>query len=457
MEDRHIGARALVGTGLAGLFIQACTVLQGILLARLLGPTGRGELAVVILWPSIFAGLGLFGTDVAISRAAAQERGGRLQALTRTAFVLGLGTAAVSMAIGYMVLPLLLPGDRAHLLRLTNLFLAFILLNHLGLNLIAVDQGAGSFRRFNLSRVILYPTHLFLLLGIWLTGLRGIFWFALAALLAQASVVLFRSGLAWRECPLRGPLFPPGRLLRQGLTFGLARAVETVYQYADKALLLWLLGVHQLGLYAAAVTAGGAINSLANSSGMVTFTMAAQSAPARGFEPVARVFRAVLLLWLLLGGLLMAAMPYLFPLVYGREFAGAVGAAILLVPGAAFAGLSCLLEQTLRGQGRAFVGIEAKLAGLAVMILIGYFVSQTWGMNAVCVAYGAAQATTLAVLAARAKYHYGPAFTFASLLPTRRDARQIAGRIAGSLGRLAVRRSVQAGCPAPQTIRPTRF
>ncbi|MCH7540941.1 MAG: hypothetical protein IH999_11195, partial [Proteobacteria bacterium] len=41
--------------------IQLSNLASGILAARLLGPEGRGELAVIILWPSLIAALGALG------------------------------------------------------------------------------------------------------------------------------------------------------------------------------------------------------------------------------------------------------------------------------------------------------------------------------------------------------------------------------------------------------------
>jgi hypothetical protein len=56
-----------VGTFGASVIIQAFTVVQGIIIARLLGPIGRGEYATVILWPNVFAAIGIFGTNVALA------------------------------------------------------------------------------------------------------------------------------------------------------------------------------------------------------------------------------------------------------------------------------------------------------------------------------------------------------------------------------------------------------
>lgn len=429
---KRIGAPAFIGTGATSIFIAVCTVLQGILVARILGPIGRGELAAAILWPSVFAGIGLFGIDTAISRASAREHS--LGAITRTAILLSLCTAAVTMTVCYFLLPQLLLRSHAHLLRIANVFLVYILINHLALSLIAIDQGTGNFKRFNVSRMILYPTFLLLVVVIWAIGLSSAFWFVIATLFANATVMVFRLYLGLRSFKLIGALYPPAHICKQGLRFGLAKMVNTFYEYADKTLLLWLLDVRELGLYMAALAASGAISSLANSSGMVTFTIAAQDENRTGFERIARVFRAVVLIWLFFGGFLTLGMPYLLPLVYGREFVSAVSPAILLIPGSALAGLSSLLEQTMRGQGRAFVGVEGRLAGLAAMVPIGYFASKTWGINGVCLALIIAQAAGFIVLVIHTKYHYQRVPLLKALVPTFEDVRELVSIMLNQIG-----------------------
>jgi hypothetical protein len=85
------------------------------------------------------------------------------------------------------------------------------------------------------------------------------------------------------------------------------------------------------------------------------------------------------------------------------------------------------------------------------MILTGCGTAAAWGMNGVCTAYIAAQATSLAVLVAHAKHHYRSTFTFRSLLPTLQDVRDIVGRTAGALTQMTFPRSPCAAvAPARQ-------
>jgi len=403
-ENRRIGLAAFAGTFGTSIAIHGFTVLQGVIVARLLGPLGRGEYATVILWPSVFAAIGILGTNIALARAAAKIH--RPDPVFRTAVVLAGATSIISAPLCYCCIPYLLPDAEAHLLRLARLFVPFIILNHLGLNLQAVDQGAGNFKRFNLTRMLLYPVYVTFLVVMWVWDVRQVAWAAAGLLVANAAVVAVRVILALRDMPLRGPLYSPRETLRESVRFGLVGAAQPLYLHADKAILLWLLGAENLGLYVVALSASAAIGSITNSAGMVSFTMAAQAGPGDGFERIARMFRISALLWIVFGIALALAMRLLLPLVYGQEFAAAVNPARLLIVGSAFGGLANLVDQTLRGQGRAFVGFEGRIVGLAAMVAAGIALSHWFGLPGMCLAYAVGQGICLAFFLWRILAHY---------------------------------------------------
>jgi O-antigen/teichoic acid export membrane protein len=181
-----------LGTFATSLFTQGCTVLQGILLARLLGPAGRGEFATVILWPNVFAGIGILGVNMAIARFAGQwlASGGLVKTATKAA----LFTGALSALVCGLLLPFLLPEGKHNLLPTAYLFVLFIPLNHLALNLQGVDHGGGNFRWLNGTRALLYPVFFTGVILCWWFATDKVFWVVVALLVANGCVVLIRLG-----------------------------------------------------------------------------------------------------------------------------------------------------------------------------------------------------------------------------------------------------------------------
>ncbi len=47
-KKKHIGLKAFAGTYSANVFIQISTVIQGVFIARMLGPDGRGDRKSVV-------------------------------------------------------------------------------------------------------------------------------------------------------------------------------------------------------------------------------------------------------------------------------------------------------------------------------------------------------------------------------------------------------------------------
>jgi O-antigen/teichoic acid export membrane protein len=413
-KKKHIGAKAFIGTFGTSVFIQCCGILQGIIVARLLGPVGRGEFAAVMLWPMMFAGLGILGSNIAIARVSAKLDDH--DSILRTAIVLALITSGLSALVCFIALPWLMPQAESHLVALGRLFVLVIPLNHLALNLIAVDQGIGNFKNFNFTRAILNPLYVAILVGLWVFGIREVRWFAVALLVSALAVVLVRLFLAARRQSLTGKLYSLVSLLKQSIHFGLAGIAQPLYLQTDKVLMLWLLGTKNLGLYVVALSASAVIGSITESAGIVSFTMAAQADKGDGFEHLTKTFRISLLLWLFFGALLALIMPLVLPFVYGSDFADAVNPARLLIIGSAFASLASMLEQVMRGQGRAFVGLESRLAGLATIVILGIILAKAFGLPGVCLAYIAGQCACLSVIISRTSKHYS-AKTAASYIP----------------------------------------
>jgi O-antigen/teichoic acid export membrane protein len=304
--------------------------------------------------------------------------------------------------------------------------------------MIAIDQGAGWFGQMNWTRLIVNPVYLALVIGLWLAGIRDVFWFVVSLLIAGGAVASVRVGLALRRAPLPGPMEPVKSVFREALPFGFAGLLNPLAASADKALLLYLLGTAQLGFYTVALTAASVVNSLAGAAGTVSFGMSAQVKDREGFDRIARMFRFTAWTWLLAGLGVAVIIPIVLPLLYGAVFRPAIWPAILLIPAAALTGQASILEESMRAQGRAFVGLEARAGGLVVMIAMGWLLAPVVGIYGVVFAAIGSQAIVLIVMMFAARWHFHRAL-LNTLLPRVHDLAELRNRarlaISGSLGR----------------------
>ena len=423
---RPIGSREFASTLITNIVIQACTVVQGILVARLLGPAGRGQFAAAILWPGLFAAMGGMGVSVALARRAGRAHD--LARVIRTGLLLTLLTGTVVAVLCAAAIPWLLPGNDTVVRNAAYVFVPFIIFNQVSLAMIAIDQGAGWFAQMNWTRLIVNPVYLLFVVVLWFTGVRDVGWFVIGLLIANAAVAFARVTLAVQRAPLPGQMEPVNAVLHEALPYGLAGLLGALAASADKALLLYLLGTAQLGFYTVALTAASVVNSLAGAAGTVSFGMSAQVKDREGFDRVARMFRFTAWTWLLAGLGVAVIIPIVLPLLYGAVFRPAIWPAILLIPAAALTGQASILEESMRAQGRAFVGLEARAAGLVVMIAMGWLLAPVVGIYGVVFAAIGSQAIVLIVMMFAARWHFHRALLNA-LLPRISDLLELRTRL----------------------------
>ncbi len=390
-------AKSYIGTFATNVFIQGCTVLQGILLARILGPDGRGEYTAIILWPSLFASLGIVGVDMAIARQAGKYDDPKsfVQIAILTALVTG-GTTALLCGLS---LPYLIPKALHHILPTVYLFILFIPINHIVMNLQGIDLGLGNFTILNFSRAVLYPVYLLGITLSWLLAHDKVYWCIVALIFANASAVVFRI-CNYKEVPLcsLSELKLNGSIVRDSFPFFCASVLSTLYQQVDKMLLVWLLPVREIGYYTVALSAGTVLNSLNQALGAVTFSDATRRLHRTGFPAVAQILRRGAIFSVIGAGFLGAALPFLLPLVYGNEFAGAVALALLLLPGATLAGLGGIVDQDLRGQGKPIAGVVARVVGLLIIAYVGWYLGRQMGAIGIAWGFMAGEAVSFAGL-----------------------------------------------------------
>ena len=102
---------SFIGSALSQIF----TIISGVLLARLLLPTGRGELAAVILWSTMIAAVGILGLHEATSFHAA-KRSHRPRQIFAASLPLGLVLSVVLVPVAYVVVSIVFADARPEVL-----------------------------------------------------------------------------------------------------------------------------------------------------------------------------------------------------------------------------------------------------------------------------------------------------------------------------------------------------
>ncbi len=373
---------ATIITFTSSLAISICNVFTGIITARLLQPEGRGELATVILWPSILAGLGLMGVNWALAREAAGHRE-RTADLARLAVVSGLVLALVSMVVGYLLIPRLLPADKLHLTTLTRTYLLWLPLNYLALNLIALDQGQGKWWQYNALRISVTLPYLLFLTVFWIYRIHQVEYFVAALLGTNFIAVAIRIFWQYRailqgRVQFRDVLM----ILRRGCPFFLATVSAVIVMQVDKTLAVGLLSMDGVGLYAAAFTFASAHGALGGALGITSFSyLANEPDPEQQARKLAQIFRQATLLYLAAGFGVALAAPYAVVPLFGPDFAEAGKPAAILALATSGVSLANVLNEGLRGLGNTYPGILANLLSAAFLALAAMKLVPAWGLS----------------------------------------------------------------------------
>jgi len=360
-------AGGFASTLLAQLIILGLGTFTGVAAARLLGPQGRGELAALILWPSVLVMLFSLGMNQAIVFDTGHNHEGISEVCTASALI-GLAQSLGVVLVGLLVVPLALHRYSPEVRHLALIFLfstPFLMFSGYPANLL---QGKLDFLSFNIIRTIVplvYALGLAVLLLLRKADLRDV------VALQVLGYVVAAVGGCWillRKEKLRYPL--KKRVLNSLLSFGWKTQLATVTSYinqrVDQLLLSLFVSPRELGLYVVAVTVSLALGFLPQASAMVTLA-AGSNLPREGAKALITNSFRTCLIWLVVGcSTLFVVAPWLITLVFGPKFMGSGLACRILLPGSIALGLNQVLYEGARSLNDPTLPSHSE--GLAVVL-----------------------------------------------------------------------------------------
>lgn len=416
---RRIGKRAgwpVVSTLTATVLLQILAALSGILLARILGPAGRGELAVVMLWPILLLTIGTVGVTDSITYHAARMLA-PLKALVGTSLAMGLAQGVAIVALGLVAVPLILAKYSSETVRDCMLFLAVIPIELIWLYMISVLNGVSRFTAFNVLRVTPIALVTLELIGLAIAGELTITTAVAAFLVAHLIAVV--ASLAFVLARVEGAGRPERWIARRVLAFGWRSQLSTIsnlpHVRLDQLAMSLVLAPHALGLYVVAwnVTL---VTSLIGYSVVYAALPAIAAKPSQDEQRLAarRYVSGTLVISLAVAIPLVVFAPTILSLAFGGAFAGAAEVTRVLLVASVVLGTSRVLGAVLKGANRpldatiaegvalavTLVGLAALLPvlhamGAALTLLVAYTTSALFALNRANRALGARKAELL--------------------------------------------------------------
>jgi len=357
-----------VGTNLT---IMGLTFVTGTLNARLLGPSGRGELAAIQNIPGCLGTIALLGLPSAVGYYTAR-RPHEARALALTAATMCLAASLPFILIGYLMMPWALSSQTAVVVHDARIYLWLIVLQSVNLIPYVALQGLGQFALWNVLRVAPNVATLVAIGAAWLMHSPYAGTVAHGLLIASWLIVPFTYTALWRRSVPGVPGTPLriGELFRYGLPSALMIPAGLLNLQLDQLVLAAWLPSRMLGLYAVGVSWSALISPIFNALGSVIFPTLAAAQDAQAQRAiVGRAFRLAVLVVLVLGIGLAAVTPLLLPLVFGSSFRAAVPSALVLVAASMVLNLNNLGGEILRGLGVPRWTLYSQLFALPVTIV----------------------------------------------------------------------------------------
>jgi O-antigen/teichoic acid export membrane protein len=364
-----VRAQFLMTMGTDGM-IGFLGMLTGGLLARALGPVGRGELAAAQTWPAFLCALGSLGVPYAVIYYSAREP----QHVPRTMATALLGTAVVSLVVGaagYTAMPWLLRAHSVSVIQTARAYLWIIPV--LGLQGLLVHPYLG------LQRYVLWNTLRFLpalawlgvVLGLRVAGTASVHTVAMSNI-AVLAIALAPYGLCLHHT-IPGRYRPDFACWVKQLRYGLPCTISTLPQFlnnrVDQLILVAFCAPHDLGLYAVAAAWGSAPQMLLSAVGKVLMPRLAQVRDSRERK---RLLCVGLLLSMCaivpVCCCLLLATQRIIVLVFGARFLNACVPALLLVLNGSVLAVNGCIADGLRGLGDSRATVLPDIVGLCTTL-----------------------------------------------------------------------------------------
>ncbi|QSE89764.1 oligosaccharide flippase family protein [Rhodococcus pseudokoreensis] len=348
----------------------ALSLLSAPIVARAIGPDGRGETAAAIALFFIVPIVLAFGIPLEVRRVAATTDG---KAVLRSARVFCALSVLLSVPVA-VVAALTLFADLEDSARVVAA--VGLAVSPLAMSWMCDSSVLIAHLRYRAVLVVrlTYPAIYVSLVSVWwILGLA-----TTATVLAAnvaGTVGTFAVALTLTKTSVRGEYHPLGSLRRGAVRYAGSAVAESASSRLDQVLALPLLGAAQAGMYSVAVTVAAVPLALGQALGASFFPLVARTEGAERAKLKAEAARVGVALALLSTPVLAAASYVGIPIVFGDAFEPAVRAAVVgtIGGGAMLAAYVCSMALAAEGRGvrMTIAQIVALATGIGLLFVLG--------------------------------------------------------------------------------------
>lgn len=358
----------MVSTVGSNFLVFGLQAIHAILLARLLGPQGRGEYGTAMFYAQLLIYVGLMGTLFSIARMSENWKSD-FAPLQRSAIRVGLITGICAMTLSMLLVLIAIPAAKKYLVPYCLICCMLLPWEHMRLTCLAVDHGRGTFRRYNLSNVVAAAIFPALVLGLYISHIDSLWVVSCLTVIVPLSGLAFYLLVSDNRKWFGELAVAPTRLIRDGAQDGLSVLATDLYDRLGVFLVLWLVTIEGLGNYLTAVPAAQLLVVAPNALALFAFKAAANHQRKITVTQAVQSILFVLALQVTVVFLLSTILESLLLFIYGQRFIGTVPVAQVLLLAMAACGCAIVGDGYLRGRQRAILGVWTRVFGMLTMLM----------------------------------------------------------------------------------------
>jgi O-antigen/teichoic acid export membrane protein len=362
------GTRTILLNGLT----LAANMVTGVIVARGLGPSGRGQITAISMPPQLIGWIFAMGCAQATAYYVARHPEDTARLLSTWLAVLA-PVGVLALVAGELEVQIALAHQSEETRRLASVFMLTVITVLLGDLVYGVLLGDHDFLFFNIMRLGQPAATAAFYIILWRVGRFTIPLAILCTFVPGAAGILIAIGRAIQRYGLGRPSW---RLARETTWYGIrahgANLTGIVNGRLDFMILPIFVSASSLGLYAVGSTVSGLVVTVAGAMSIMALPIAARSNDTLAVERVSRMAKATLILAVLCAVVVGLSAAVAVRLVYGAAFSPAVPLILIFLPGSVLYALAVVIQPALFALNRPLTAGAGYAAGAAVMV-IGLF------------------------------------------------------------------------------------
>lgn len=375
----------LISTTLVNVVTALLGLFSGIMLARILGPSERGDLAIIQNLPTMLLGFASLGLSIASGYFAGKNpKDARKYA--GTAMIALMVWSVPFMAMLYWLIPTLYSGASENTIRIAQVYLLIIPIQQLISVPFWVLQGSGEFYSWNILRILPSAAWFGISCFSQTLSLISLITLYLILMMVIALIFLFVFNKKINKINFYFDLIAFKKIIRYGLPVAITSIPQQLNLRIDQLLIGIILPPNMLGIYVVAVSWGSILSLATNSISQVIFSKILKlKTSEENIKVITRSVRVTFLFSIFLTISLIFLTPFVFPVIFGNAYVVGIPIAILLLISNCISSINQLLGECLRGLGNTISPMFAEIIGLSVTTISLFFLLKKYSLLGVAI------------------------------------------------------------------------